>query len=242
MAQQSKTPDTVLVVDDEPKILALVAAALRTPARRVLEARTGADAIALAERERPQLILLDLGLPDMDGLDACRALRRWSAVPIIVLSARGAETDKTALLDAGADDYVTKPFGTAELRARVDAQLRRSRMAPLPGDEGPVAIDHVVVDTATRRVTRDGESVHLTPIEWNLLRVLLANAGRPVTHARLFKDVWGNVAGDAQQYLRVYIGHLRRKLERDPYQPRIIITEPGVGYRLEGEAERRDVP
>ena len=240
MAPQSKTPDTVLVVDDEPKILALVAAALRTPSRRVLEARTGADAIALAERERPQLILVDLGLPDMDGLEACRALRRWSAVPIIVLSARGAETDKTALLDAGADDYVTKPFGTAELRARVDAQLRRSRMAPLPGDDGPVTIGHVVVDPAARRVRRDGEPVHLTPTEWNLLRVLLANAGRPVTHARLFKDVWGNVAGDAQQYLRVYVGHLRRKLERDPYQPRIIITEPGVGYRLEMVAVRRD--
>jgi len=242
MAQQGKTPDTVLVVDDEPKILALVAAALRTATRRVIEARAGADAIAIAERERPQLILLDLGLPDLDGLEVCRRLRRHSAVPIIVLSARGAETDKTALLDAGADDYVTKPFGTAELRARVDAQLRRSRMAPFPGDDGPVTLGHLLVDTATRRVTRAGEPVHLTPTEWNLLRVLLANAGRPVTHARLFKDVWGDVSGDAQQYLRVYIGHLRRKLERDPYQPRIIITEPGVGYRLEAEAERNDVP
>jgi len=151
-----------------------------------------------------------------------------------------AETDKTALLEAGADDYVTKPFGTAELRARVQAQLRRARMAPLPGDEGPITIGELVVDTARRTVTRAGESVHLTPTEWNLLRVLIANAGRPVTHARLFHEVWGDVAGDAQQYLRVYVGHLRRKLERDPYRPRMILTEPGVGYRLVPESETDD--
>jgi two-component system, OmpR family, KDP operon response regulator KdpE len=223
---------TVLVVDDEPKIRAILAETLRSDARRVIEAGSGREALAVAERERPQLIVLDLGLPDMDGLEVCRTLRSWSSAPIVVLSARAAEEDKTSLLEAGADDYVTKPFSTAELRARVQAQLRRAQMAPLPGSDAPVTIGHLVVDTAQRTVMREGERVHLTPTEWNLLQALLAQAGRPVTHARLFREAWGNVAGDAQQYLRVYVGHLRRKLERDPYRPRLILTEPGVGYRL----------
>jgi len=232
MPRTDGTIDTVLVVDDEPKIRAILADALRGEARRVIEASTGREALAAAERERPQLIVLDLGLPDLDGLEVCRRIRAWSSAPIVVLSARAAEEDKTSLLEAGADDYVTKPFGTAELRARVQAQLRRARMAPLPGSDAPVTIGHLVVDTAMRTVTREGEPVHLTPTEWKLLQALLAQAGRPVTHARLFRDVWGNISGDAQQYLRVYVGHLRRKLERDPYRPRLILTEPGVGYRL----------
>jgi two-component system KDP operon response regulator KdpE len=223
---------TVLVVDDEPKIRAILAETLRSEARRVIEAGTGREALAAAERERPQLIVLDLGLPDMDGLEVCRRIRAWSSAPIVVLSARAAEEDKTSLREAGADDYVTKPFSAAELRARVQAQLRRARMAPLPGSDAPVTIGHLVVDTAKRTVTREGAPVRLTPTEWKLLQALLAQADRPVTHARLFRDVWGQVAGDAQQYLRVYVGHLRRKLERDPYRPRLIITEPGVGYRL----------
>ena len=230
----------VLVVDDEPAMRRALRINLRVRKYDVTAATTGQEALTEASRRPPDAVILDLGLPDMDGLDVCRALRRWSAAPIIVLSARGAETDKTALLEAGADDYVTKPFGTAELRARVQAQLRRARMAPLPGDEGPITIGELVVDTARRTVTRAGESVHLTPTEWNLLRVLIANAGRPVTHARLFHEVWGDVAGDAQQYLRVYVGHLRRKLERDPYRPRMILTEPGVGYRLVPESETDD--
>jgi two-component system KDP operon response regulator KdpE len=223
---------TVLVVDDEPKIRALVRDALAGEAARVLDASTGKDAIAIAGTERPDLIVLDLGLPDIDGLEVCRAVRKWSSAPILVLSARPGEEDKTALLDAGADDYVTKPFSIAELRARVRAQLRRARMAPLPGSDAPLALGHLVIDTAKRRVTRDGEEIHLTPTEWNLLQALLALADRPATHQKLYHAVWGNASGDAQQYLRVYVGHLRRKLERDPVHPRLILTEPGIGYRL----------
>ncbi len=223
---------TILVVDDEPKIRALVRDALSAEAGRVLEASTGRDAIAIAAAERPDLIVLDLGLPDMDGLEVCRAVRKWSSAPILVLSARPGEEDKSLLLDAGADDYVTKPFSIVELRARVRAQLRRARMAPLPGAEAPLEIGHLVIDTARRRVTRDGDEVHLTPTEWNLLLALLALADRPATHQKLYHAVWGNASGDAQQYLRVYVGHLRRKLERDPVHPRLILTEPGIGYRL----------
>jgi len=240
MSRTGAASDTLLVVEDEPKLRAIVSEALQDDARRVLQAATAAEALEIAQRERPTLIVLDLGLPDRDGLEVCRELRRWSSAPILVLSARSGEEDKEALFDAGADDYVTKPFSPVELRARVRAQLRRARMAPLAGSDRPLTIGHLVVDTALRRVTRDGTDVHLTPTEWNLLQALLAQANRPVTHARLFRDVWGNVAGDAQQYLRVYVGHLRRKLERDPYQPRLIITEPGVGYRLELSAAGDD--
>jgi two-component system KDP operon response regulator KdpE len=233
MARTSGATDTVLVVEDDPKLRAIVSEALRDDAHRIVQAATADEALAIAQRERPALIVLDLGLPDRDGLEVCREIRRWSGAPIVVLSARAEEADKEVLFDAGADDYVTKPFSPGELRARVRAQLRRSRMAPMPGSEGPLSLGHLVVDTALRRVTRDGADVHLTPTEWNLLRALLAQANRPVTHARLFREVWGDVSGDAQQYLRVYVGHLRRKLERDPYRPRLILTEPGVGYRLD---------
>jgi len=232
MARESKRADTLLIVEDDARLRAIVADALRGDGRRIVEAATGADALAAAERERPQLVILDLGLPDLDGAEVCRRLRTWTSAPILVLTARANEAEKVALLEAGADDYVTKPFGTPELRARVQAQLRRARTAPLPGSEGPVTVAHLVVDTARRTVTRGGEAVHLTPTEWKLLRALLANAGRPVTHAQLFRDVWGDIAGDAQQYLRVYVGHLRRKLESDAYRPQLIVTEPGVGYRL----------
>ncbi len=230
---------TVLVVDDEPKIRGIVREALRDDAKRVLEARTGKEAIALAESERPDLIVLDLGLPDMDGADVCRSIRAWSNVPILVLSARAAEGEKAALLDAGADDYVTKPFSTVELTARARAQVRRSQMAPVPGGEGPLVIGSLTIDTGRRRVVRDDVDVHLTPTEWGLLRALISRADRPVTHERLFREVWGGAEGDAQQYLRVYVAHLRRKLERDSYHPLLIVTEPGVGYRFALEAAQR---
>ena len=223
---------SVLVVDDESKIRAIVRTALEHEAERILEAATGSDAIAVAERERPDLIILDLGLPDMDGVEVCRSIRAWSGASILVLSARASEEEKAMLLDAGADDYITKPFSTLELRARVRAQARRARMTAIPGSDAPVATHDVVIDTARREVTRLGEPVRLTPTEWALLRVLVANAGRTVTHAQLFRAVWGDSYGDTQLYLRVYVAHLRRKLEADTYQPRLIVTEPGVGYRF----------
>jgi len=223
---------SVLIVDDEPKIRSAVRQALEREVDAVLEASNGRDAIAIAERERPGLVIVDLGLPDMEGIAVCRAIRGWSSVPILVLSARTDEQEKATLLEAGADDYMTKPFSIVELRARVHAAIRRSQMVPVPGSDAPIVIGDLVIDTARRVVTSGGADVHLTPTEWGLLRVLIANAGRPVTHARLFHAVWGQAAGDAQLYLRVYVAHLRRKLEGDSYRPRLIITEPGVGYRF----------
>jgi len=226
-------PATLLVVDDEPKIRAAIRAAVRADVTRCVEAGSGADAIAAAERDRPDVIVLDLGLPDMDGVDVCRRIREASPVPIVVLSARYSEDEKARLLDAGADDYITKPFGTVEFRARIRAQLRRARMA---GPRGAVTIGPFVIDVERRSAARGTASVHLSPTEWELLQALVANAGRTMTHRQLFRTVWGASSGDPQQYLRVYMAHLRRKLEADAYAPRHFITEPGVGYRFEIES------
>ena len=231
-------PLTVLVIDDEPQIRRVVRHALEADGARVLEAASGRDGLDLAAAERPDLVVLDLGLPDITGLDVCRDLRAWSAVPVLVLSARHSDHEKATLLDAGADDYVTKPFSTVELQARVRAQLRRARLgAGGAGDaataDGRVEADGVSVDLVRRLVTREGAAVHLTPTEWQLLRAFLANAGRTMTHGQLYAQVWGRAHGDAQQHLRVHVASLRRKLERDPVRPRLIVTEPGVGYRFE---------
>ena len=222
----------MLIVDDEAKIRSALRQALEREVGTILEASNGRDAIAMAEQKRPAVVSVDLGVPDMEGIELCRIIREWSSVPILVLSARTDEHEKASLLEAGADDYITKPFSTVELRARVHAAVRRSQMTPVPGSEAPLVIGDLVIDTARRIVTSAGSDVHLTPTEWGLLRVLIANAGRPVTHARLFDAVWGQAAGDAQLYLRVYVAHLRRKLEADSYRPRLILTEPGVGYRF----------
>jgi two-component system KDP operon response regulator KdpE len=223
---------SILIVDDEPKIRSAVKQALEREVERVFEAANGKDAMLLAERERPSLVILDLGLPDMEGIAVCRAIRAWSSVPIIVLSARMDEQEKATLLEAGADDYVTKPFSTVELRARTRAHIRRAQTPPVPGTEAPIVIGDLTIDTATRKVTNAGTDVHLTRTEWALLRALIAQAGRPVTHEKLFRAVWGHAEGDAQLYLRVYIAHLRRKLEADSFRPQLIVTETGVGYRL----------
>ena len=225
--------DTFLVIDDEPQIRRVVRRALSADGSRVFEAATAAEGIDAAAAQRPDLIVLDLGLPDTPGIDVCREIRRWSGAPIIVLSARYADEEKIALLDAGADDYVTKPFNPQELVARVRAQLRRARLAAPDAAPGPVRLGDVTADLAARTITRAGAPVHLTKTEWELFRVLLAHAGRTMTHQQLFVAVWGGAAGDAQQYLRVYVANLRRKLEPDPVRPRLILTEPGVGYRLE---------
>lgn len=223
---------TILVVDDEPQIRRAVRNALANGETRVIEAASGATALDSAASERPDVIVLDLGLPDTPGVDVCRELRSWSAAPILVLSARQSDEDKATLLDAGADDYLTKPFSTLELQARVRALLRRAARAP---DDGKATIrsGDLVIDLAARSVAAAGTSVHLTPIEWELLRVLAVDAGRTLTHQQLFKRVWsGRSHGDAQKYLRVHIANLRRKIERDPIRPRFIVTEPGVGYRF----------
>jgi two-component system, OmpR family, KDP operon response regulator KdpE len=224
---------TVLVIDDEPQIRRVLRNALAADDTRVLEAASGREGIDLAAAERPDLIVLDLGLPDGPGIDVCREIRSWSMAPVLVLSARHSDQEKAALLDAGADDYVTKPFSTVEFLARVRAQLRRSRMATTESGETDITADGITIDLVKRAVTRDGTAVHLTPIEWELLRALATHAGRTMTHSQLFAQVWARSHGDAQQYLRVHVASLRRKLERDPVRPRIIITEPGVGYRFQ---------
>jgi len=238
---------TFLVIDDEPQIRrvvrnALLAADFGTkeerdaPQVRVLEACTGQEGGDIAASQLPDLIILDLGLPDQPGLTVCREIRRWTQSPVIVLSARHEDTEKAALLDAGADDYVTKPFSTVEMLARVRAQLRRSRQvsdAMAPSER--VVLGDITVDLTLRRVEKKGELVHLTPTEWVLLRTFLEHPRKTMTHRQLFTAVWGNSEGDAQQYLRVYVGHLRRKVEADPMRPRFLRTEAGVGYRFEPE-------
>ena len=230
------TRATILVIDDEPQIRRVVRHALEDASFRVVEAATAREGMDTAAAQRVDLIVLDLGLPDMRGMDVCRDIRSWTTAPILVLSARHSDSDKVALLDAGADDYMTKPFSTAELQARVRAQLRRSRLGAEPGGNRCIEAHGVTIDLAKRVVRRENAVVHLTPIEYELLRVLASNAGRTMTHGQLFSEVWSRSHGDAQQYLRVHVANLRRKLERDPVQPVLIITEPGVGYRFETSA------
>lgn len=227
------TPLTVLVIDDEPQIRRIIRTALQAAATRVVEAKDGATGLDLAATERPQLVVLDLGLPDMSGADVCRSLREWTPAPILVLSARHSDTEKVALLDAGADDYVTKPFSTSELQARVRALLRRAARGETADAETRINSGDLVIDLVARTLTVRGQYVHLTRTEWELLRALATQAGRTLTHQHLFQQVWsGRSYGDAQQYLRVQVAHLRRKIEYDIVRPRYIVTEPGVGYRF----------
>jgi len=226
--------EVVLVIDDEPQIRRAVRDALRDVTVRVDEAANGTAGVDAAATGRPDLIVLDLGLPDMAGVEVCREIRRRSAVPIIVLSARHSEHEKVDLLNAGADDYVTKPFSVLELAARAKAHIRRAKtFAAGAGSATPVSLGGLVIDTVARRVLRDGVQIHLTPIEWQILATLLGAAGRTLTHQQIFDAVWGREFGSPQQYLRVHITNLRRKIEVDPAAPQIIITEPGVGYRVE---------
>jgi len=225
-----------LVIEDEPQIRRFVRAALEAQGWQVHEAGTQERGRIEAGTRKPDLVVLDLGLPDGDGMDLIRQLRQWSAVPIIVLSARADESDKVAALDAGADDYLTKPFGTGELLARVRANLRRPRAVAGEGADGVVRFGLVEVDPVSRLVRRDGIEVHLTTIEYRLLSVLVAHAGRVLTHRQLLQEVWGPSHAGQSHYLRIYMAHLRQKLEDDPAQPRHLLTETGVGYRLVAEA------
>ena len=219
-----------LIVEDEPSIRRFVRMALEAEGWLVHEAGTLRQGLVDAGTRRPELIILDLGLPDGDGVDYLRDLRAWSQVAVIVLSARSDEADKIAALDAGADDFLTKPFGVGELMARVRVAQRRKQSAS-PG-ESRFAFGDVEVDLAARRVTRAGEAVHLTPTEYRLLTELIANAGKVLTHRQLLKAVWGPSHADDSHYLRVYMGNLRAKLEAEPARPQHLITETAVGYRL----------
>jgi two-component system KDP operon response regulator KdpE len=220
----------ILIVDDEPNILATVAPLLRARGYDVSSAMSGRAALEAVERDKPDLIVLDLGLPDIDGVDVCRQVRDTLSVPILVLSARGAEGDKVRALDAGADDYVTKPFGAEELLARIRAGLRRVEN-PSPPSE-PMVRGGLVIDRERFRVVRDGEEVRLTPKEFELLTFLAQHPGRVLTHRAILKAVWGPHAVDQPEHLRVLVGALRKKIEPSPSTPKYILTEPWVGYRF----------
>ena len=221
----------VLVVDDEPPIRRALAINLRARGYEVGTAGDGAEALAAAAEQPPDVLVLDLGLPDMDGVAVIESLRRWSAVPILVLSGRSDSVDKVDALDAGADDYVTKPFGMDELLARLRAMVRRN--APASADEPAVTFGDTVVDLAAKRVTVAGEEVRLTPTEWHLLEALVRQPGRLLSQQRLLTEVWGPGYETAQGNLRLYMAQLRRKLEPDPARPRHFRNEPGMGYRFE---------
>jgi two-component system, OmpR family, KDP operon response regulator KdpE len=220
----------LLIVEDDAQLRRALAINLRARGYAVRSVGDGTSALSAAADDPPDLILLDLGLPDMDGVDVVAGLRGWTSVPIVVLSARDAQKDKVAALDAGADDYVTKPFGMDELLARLRASLRRAA----PSEDLPtVAAGALVVDRRAKRVTRSGDQVRLTPTEWHLLEVLVRDPGRLVPGRQLLQEVWGPAYGQETNYLRVYMATLRRKLEEDPSHPRHLITEPGLGYRFE---------
>jgi two-component system, OmpR family, KDP operon response regulator KdpE len=225
----------VLLVEDEPQMRRFLRATLQSHGYRLVEAQTAAEGIAHATAYNPDLVLLDLGLPDGDGLDVTRRMREWTATPIIVLSARGQESDKIQALDAGADDYLTKPFGGGELLARMRVALRHA--ARPPGDDPApiVSFGDIRVDLVRRQVFRGDDEVHLTPNEYKLLTTLAKNAGKVITHRQLLKEVWGPNATNQTHYLRVYMAQLRHKLESDPARPKHFTTEPGVGYRLRTE-------
>lgn len=223
---------TILVIEDEPQIRRFLRVTLVAHGYRPLEAATAQEGLRQAATCQPDLVILDLGLPDLDGLEVTRQLREWTSMPILVLSARGQESDKIAALDAGADDYVTKPFGVGELLARMRVALRHATRGPQEPEAPVFAVGDLRVDMAQRRVFVAGQELHLTPIEYRLLTTLVRYAGKVVTHRQLLREVWGPGYVDHTHYLRVYMGQLRHKLEADPTRPCYLLTEPGVGYRL----------
>jgi two-component system, OmpR family, KDP operon response regulator KdpE len=249
MTEQSHTPDTqsreltgedlpgpaIVLIEDEAPIRRFLRVALTGQGYRLFEAATGEAGLVEAATRQPDLIILDLGLPDLDGLEVIRRLREWASVPIIILSARGQERDKIAALDAGADDYVSKPFGIGELLARMRVALRHAAHGAGDLGESVVEVGELRVDLGRRQVTVAGNAVHLTPIEYRLLATLIRHAGKLLTHQHILREVWGPNQIDQAQYLRVYVAQLRRKLERDPARPRYLLTEPGAGYRLASE-------
>jgi two-component system, OmpR family, KDP operon response regulator KdpE len=235
----SSTAPLIVVIEDEAPIRRFLRASLSVEGFEVLESTTAKEGVRAITQQHPALVLLDLGLPDADGLDIIRQVREWSALPIIVISARGEETSKIAALDAGADDYLTKPFGVGELLARARVALRHG--AQRTGSEAAparVTLGDIVIDLALRTVTKDGEEVKLTKIEFDLLAALARNVGKVLTHRQLLKEVWGPHAVQESHYVRVFMANLRKKLEADPARPQWLITEQGVGYRLKEPASR----
>jgi two-component system KDP operon response regulator KdpE len=228
------SPVTVLVVDDEPQVRRFLRSSLPPAEYKLLEADTGERGLAMVSSHHPDVVLLDLGLPDLDGIEVTRRLREWTATPIIILSARGQDQDKVPALDAGADDYLTKPFSLPELLARIRVAARHAEQR---GDKKEAAFEvaDLRVDLASRVVTLAGEEVRLTPIEYKLLATMVRKAGHVLTYQQLLKEVWGPRYATQRQYLHVYMGHLRNKLEHDPARPRFLVTEPGIGYRLKVE-------
>ena len=223
---------TVLVIEDEPQIRRFLRPTLAGQGYRVVEAVTGQEGVMQAATRQPDIVILDLGLPDIDGLEVIRRLREWTAIPIIVLSARGQESDKIAALDAGADDYVAKPFAVGELLARIRVALRHAARSEREPTDSTFVVGNVRVDLARRRVVVGEAEIHLTRTEYKLLTTLVRHAGKVLTHRQLLREVWGPPYADQTHYLRVYMGQLRHKLEADPARPRFLLTEPGVGYRL----------
>ena len=223
---------TLVVIEDDPQIRRFLRSGLSAQSMRIFEAETGKDGLTEAATRKPDLVIVDLGLPDLDGVDVVTQLREWYSGPIVVLSARSSEQEKIKALDAGADDYLTKPFGVGELLARIRAALRRSARDTGVAAETAFEFGDVRVDLAARRVTRDGADVHLTPIEYRLLATLIRHAGKVCTHRQLLAEVWGPSHVEQGHYLRIYMAQLRHKLEADPTNPRFLRTELGVGYRL----------
>jgi two-component system KDP operon response regulator KdpE len=224
----------VLVVEDDPQLVRALVINMQVRRYGVDAAPDGATALRLAATRRPDVVILDLGLPDMDGVDVIKALRGWSRVPVLVLSARRASEEKVAALDAGADDYITKPFSMDELMARLRAAVRRVEETSLAPETMLVVTEEFTVDLLAKKVVRGRHDVRLTPTEWHLLEILITNPGRLVTQKYLLQEVWGVSRSTKSNYLRVYMAQLRRKLEADPAHPRYLITEPGMGYRFEG--------
>ncbi|WP_416982218.1 response regulator [Streptomyces sp. T028] len=223
----------VLVVEDDPQLVRALVINMQARQYGVDAAPDGATALRLAAARQPDVVILDLGLPDMDGVDVIKALRGWTRVPILVLSARRASDEKVAALDAGADDYITKPFSMDELLARLRAAVRRTEDVPLAAETTLVETDAFTIDLLGKKATRGGRDIRLTPTEWHLLEILVTNPGRLITQKHLLQEVWGASQSSKTNYLRVYMAQLRRKLEADPAHPRYLITEPGMGYRFE---------
>lgn len=233
----SQDKGMILLIEDEPQMQRFLRIVLQGQGYCFIEAQTGQEGLMQAATRSPDIILLDLGLPDIDGLEVTRRLREWSDIPIIVISAREQEQDKVKALDAGADDYLTKPFGTGELLARIRVAIRHKVMRQSTTGEPVFILDNLRVDMSRRQVFLNEQEVHLTPIEYKLLTVLIQNAGKVVTHNQLLKEVWGPSYTKETQYLRVYMTQLRHKLELDPARPRFLINEPGIGYRLKIDLE-----